>query len=312
MEFLRQLRAILLLCRPANLFLAATTQWLTFQFIIAPAISNPLLTGWVLYQFIACTVLLAAGGFVINDILDIKTDLINRQRRTFLPRVLSVNTAYILYTFFVLTGAVLAVHIASRVGNLWLSTIYFGWAFLLFAYSKWLKATVLLGNIVVSLFIAGTPAMLGFAERKGICAIDNEQHREWVLELLLVMVAISFLVNLAREIVKDMEDKPGDLAAGMITFAGRFHERTVLLTIMGLLSGSIVLIVGWLLKTSVPLALQQYAMMILFVLAPLGVGIQIVTKSTHKRHMTDLSGLLKWILAAGVVTLILTAKSIQP
>jgi geranylgeranylglycerol-phosphate geranylgeranyltransferase len=67
---------------------------------------------------------------------------------------------------------------------------------LLFLYDAYLKRTVLIGNLVVAL-VAGLAFIYG-----GI-AVGNVNVALWAF-------ALAFLFHLGREIVKDMEDAPGD------------------------------------------------------------------------------------------------------
>ena len=79
---------------------------------------------------------------------------------------------------------------------------------LLFIYSATLKKLPLIGNITVA-FLTGLAFIYGgFASGNPVAAI--------------VPAVFAFLINLIREIVKDIQDIEGDTKAGVITFPIKF------------------------------------------------------------------------------------------
>ncbi len=310
MEFLGKLPLYIALCRPINLILAGLTQWGVHQYILKPFLPVEILEGPLLLLFILCTACLMAGGFVINDILDLESDVINRPLKPLSSLRISKSSAVVFYELLLLSGAVLAVYIAWKIGELPLAMMYFGWAFLLFAYSKWWKGTVLVGNGIVSLFVASVPAMMLFAERAAFFAIQHVYLKKMIYELILMMVVLSFLINFVREIAKDVEDESGDSIAGYQTLVIKYGKKAAKIMMLCLIFITMLVCGIWIFFTSISLTLQQVAMMGLFIIAPLGVAIQILTSSTHKRNMSDLSALLRWILLAGVITCLTFSQSL--
>ena len=93
------------------------------------------------------------------------------------------------------------------------STFLLGFAaVLLFVYSRFWKRALLVGNLVVAALIAAVLLYGGWAvgapEAAGVGAF------------------FAFLTTLAREIVKDVEDVPGDAAADARTLAVVIDEGT--------------------------------------------------------------------------------------
>ncbi len=79
---------------------------------------------------------------------------------------------------------------------------------ILFVYSKFLKQIPLIGNITVA-FLTGLVFIFG-----GV-VVENPIAA-------IVPAVFAFLINLIREIVKDMEDVEGDNKVGVITFPIKF------------------------------------------------------------------------------------------
>jgi len=94
---------------------------------------------------------------------------------------------------------------------------------LLFLYSKYLKRIPLLGNVTVA-FLTGLVFIFG-----GV-VVSNPGAA-------IVPAVFAFLINLIRELVKDMEDIEGDKIAGVITFPIKYSlkKTSILILIIGLL-----------------------------------------------------------------------------
>lgn len=291
--------------------MACTTQWAIYHFLLQPVLERRTLDDFLLGLFIFCTGILAAGGFVINDITDVQTDSINKPDRTIIPNRLSIKTARHWYHILLLLGGVIAAYIAFQIDKPLYTLIYVFWAILLYGYSIWWKGTILAGNMLVSFFIASTPAMTAFAEREALFQISDVVSRNLVFEILVAIVLMSFLVNFIREIAKDVDDKTGDDLAGYKTMPVRYgiEKAKKIMLLVSIIT--IAILVLWLLNTSLPLRLPHIAMMALFVIAPLGIGIQILTDSTHKRTMASLSNLYKWVLFSGLITYITISYSLH-
>jgi geranylgeranylglycerol-phosphate geranylgeranyltransferase len=194
--------------RPHNLLVAAPT----------------ILVGWtaaagrapdaaLLFAILAGTVVAAAGN-VINDYFDADIDRINKPRRPIPSGRLTRRHAW---RYYWLLNA-LAIALAVPAGGRTLIAVAV-WTFCLFVYSAVLKTRLLLGNLMVSAvsssgFVLG--AWLGGEPRAGV-----------------VPASLAFLFIMGREIVKDVEDLPGDRACGASTLARTLGARRALVVALG-------------------------------------------------------------------------------
>ena len=176
------------------------------------------------YDFVIlvmATLLITAGGYVINDYFDIKTDLINRGSvlvGTKVPRRQAMKWHNILNVIGVAAGF----YISWRVGFLWMGMIFLLVSGLLYFYSSSYKRQFLVGNIIVSVLTAMVPFMVVLFEAPvlysyyAINAVDLPD-----LSLIFYWVGgfaiFAFLTTLTREIIKDIEDFEGDVAYGRNT-----------------------------------------------------------------------------------------------
>ena len=188
--------ALVELLRPVNGLMAAAAVLVGAFVSRSPTHWGPAFAG-------AAAAFLAAGAAnALNDRLDVATDSINRPGRPIPSGRLTTRAAG--WAAFVcgLAALALAVAVAPRA-----VALVFVWLVLMALYSSALKGVPLAGNVVVSL-VASTPFLMG--------GFTQGSYR-----LSLVPCALAFLVHLAREIVKDVEDAAGDEAAGVRTLAVR-------------------------------------------------------------------------------------------
>lgn len=174
----------------------------------------------------------AAGANALNDSADAAVDAVNRPGRPVPSGRVTRGGA------LALAGAAFAVSLglAALVSGRAFA-LAAGWATLSALYSRALKRVPLVGNIAVSA-VASTPFLMGgFSQEKYL--------------LSLIPTALAFLLHLAREIVKDVEDADGDRLAGMATLAVRAGPRVSLNVARGVLISLIGL-------AAVPFALRVY------------------------------------------------------
>lgn len=148
----------------------------------------------------------AAGANAINDLFDIEIDRVNRPERP-IPRgdltVADAKRAWIATSVFAA--------FCSWIVGVWPFAIVVGAITVLYWYSRSLKATPLVGNLVVG-------GMTGLAFIYGAAAVGP-------IERGIVPALFAFLVNVARELVKDIEDREGDALAHAATLPVRYGVR---------------------------------------------------------------------------------------
>ena len=214
------------LVRPVNVAIVFVT--IVVAGILAKADGWDML--WVLVAGISGA-LIAAGGNAINDYFDVNADKINRPDRP-LPRgTITLKEARTIW--MCTSGTGLALSALLGVWNLLLAAVWVGG---LFVYSRQLKGTVLVGNVTVAF-------MTGMAFPFGALVVGRPG-------LGLFPGLFAFLANLAREILKDVEDVDGDATVNVVTLPVKHGEGA------GLLAATIVL-----------------AVLVLFTILPVMVGV---------------------------------------
>lgn len=295
--------------RPLNLAIIALVFMILRFSLFQPAAENYALQLTLslpeyLLLMLSC-MLIAGGGYIINDIRDQKADQINKPNQVFVGNYLTVQQAGYWYVVLSVSGLALGVFAAWKTGNIQLAGVHIICAVLLYLYAVSLKKITLLGNLIVSLLILFsvlTPALFEPAiyqlARPGDWYAANEIWR-WVLGLGL----FSFLLTLVREIVKDMEDRPGDASVGDRSIpiawgmdAAKGISAAVLLVISTALCFAAVYLYN---KYNV-----YYYSIYLIILLPVFIWlIYRVIKAENTRHFAVISASLKGLMLAGLLVL---------
>ena len=226
-------------------------------------------------------VCVAAGANAINDYFDVETDKINRPDRPIPRGALEPRHAY-----FVWAGTSAAGLLSAWFTGLYPFIIAFGAVILLYIYSRRLKSTPLLGNLAVGF-------MTGLAFIFGAVAVGNPDAG-------IMPFVFAFLVNLAREIVKDIEDREGDRSSGAATFPIRFGVRKSRIIITFAL---VVLVAATFHAYEARMYGEVYLWLVILADLCLAYVAIYVWRSDEPRHMRLMSNALKAAMVFGLAAL---------
>lgn len=301
-----KLLSFLKLIRFPNLAIVALTQYLLQYLVLLPALReaglSPILDGFRFSLLVFTTVLIAASGYLINDILDYESDLINKPDMVFVNRVFAMKMVWWLYALTILIGFAIAWYLALYVKNLPLVLIYPTAVSLLYFYSKKLKKMPLWGNLTVAVFCAFVAGVVLFAERENFVKMGESGR---VVQVLFGgYLLFAFLSTMLREIVKDLEDMEGDAKLGLQTLPIRFGEKAARSWALGsgfLLLVSMFFFLHWLWQRQAFLSL---AFAVLGVTLPLVYSLFFIAKSNTKAQYKQASTLAKLIMLAGLILLV--------
>jgi 4-hydroxybenzoate polyprenyltransferase len=175
------------------------------------------LADWQFALLVLSTIFIAAGGYIINDIMDQETDSINRPNQVIVGRSISESMAYNLYFGFTIAGALIGFYLSNLIYRDNFFGIFIITSLLLYIYATSFKQIAVIGNILVSLALALSVIIVGlFDIIPATDQVNRFQMMLW-LELLFDYAVFAFLLNFIREIIKDLEDIKGDYNQGMRT-----------------------------------------------------------------------------------------------
>ena len=297
------------LLRFPNLVIIVLTQGVVYFYILRSSLVEaglaPTLSVATFGQLSLATVLVSAGGYLINDLFDRTPDRHNSGRVPAVERF-GLRRGWWLYGMLTLAGAVLSIALAYQLQEwkwLWL---YPASILLLAAYSPYIKPRPFWGNLLVAFYCAGVPGLIWLGERhrlERLTALDPAagQLVEYTLSLFLVF---AFLVTLLRELVKDLEDLPGDRAAGRRTLAvfwGEAPTRQLSLACGAGLAVFLPLSLGWL----APPPATELITMVGILLAGLCFLLFRLSRARSPAAYRFLSRGLKWYMLGGLLFLLL-------
>jgi len=283
---LRLLKIISLISiiRGYNILVIALAQYLASIYIMAPGLPvRQVVLDPKLFVLVLVSAMVIAAGYIINSFYDSEKDLINKPRKSMLDRLVPQSTK--LYAYFTLNF--LAVLFAGYVS--FRAAVFFAaYVFGIWIYSHRIKRIAFIGN-VVSALLAITPFFAIFVYYKNFETV------------IFVHALFLFLLILAREMIKDVESLPGDLAQGYRTFPILYGMQIskwwitgiVLLTLIPALLLIVNFDVGWM--------VLYFGGSILFLI----LFVVLLWKSKTTMHFLWLHNILKLIIVVGVFSILL-------
>lgn len=218
---------LLNLIRYKNLIMMALMMLMMKLCVIDPLIRifnlTPTFTYLDFVVLVLGQILVAAGGYVINDYFDMKADKINRPDTRIVGEEVSRGAATNLHLTTSIAGCVLGFLVSMRVGFWPLSLLFPFEVGLLWFYSSAYKGMFLVGNLVVAFLVGSLPFLPSLYEYRGLIAVDDPCITAGAFDPAVIIYwsvgygAFAFLTTLAREIIKDIEDIDGDTEQGCRT-----------------------------------------------------------------------------------------------
>tara|TARA_Y100000813_G_scaffold47986_1_gene33328 strand:+ start:125 stop:1108 length:984 start_codon:yes stop_codon:yes gene_type:complete len=152
------------------------------------------------------TILIAASGYIVNDIYDYNLDQINKPEKVVLGKFLKSRDAIIIYMMFNCLAIVLSIFLCMKIEQEIYILVFLLIIYCLWLYSKKLKKYKTIGNILIAFFISLSILNVPLFSYKNILSDD----RFFVFLIITILSVLAFLINVKREIIKDIEDIEGD------------------------------------------------------------------------------------------------------
>jgi 4-hydroxybenzoate polyprenyltransferase len=237
------------LIRYQNLLFIAFVQFVMGQVVLVPILQTfgfdaSIETG-LMFLLIIATVLIASGGYVINDYFDVKIDKINKPDKQIVSNKLSRHTAIILHQFLTGLGVTCGLILALIARSFTLAFIFIVIPGLLWFYSASYKRLFLIGNLVVSFISAMTVLVVGILQ----ISFLQKEYGSLIFETPIPgsfygwiggFAIFSFLCTLIREIIKDMEDEKGDREMECHTLPIRWGITKTKIFLYGLIAFTVI------------------------------------------------------------------------
>ena len=195
--------------------------WLMDKWVAVPVLEQSafaeVLPWYTLLLIALATILIAAGGYVVNDYFDVKIDRINRPDQLIVTRTVSREGAMHLSIGLSAAGVLCGLTAALLLRSMTLAIIFVLVPGLLWFYSSSYKRLFMIGNLTIALLSGLTPMVVAIANVAQLrlmpyadaflpyTSLEHDLYA-WLGGFAL----FAFLLTWIREIVKDMQDQQGD------------------------------------------------------------------------------------------------------
>lgn len=300
------------LIRYQNLLMLALMQ-LIIRYGLLKMQNIPLaLADWQYGLLILSTLLIAAAGYVINDIFDQQTDSENKPDKAIVGTRISEESAYYIYAGLNVTGVAIGFYLSNVIERPGFAAIFILIAATLYFYATSLKQMMILGNIVVALVLAASVLIVIVFDIFPATYDGNQRLMANISSVLFDYAVFAFIINLLREMVKDLEDVNGDYNQGMNTLPIALGVSRTVKIVFGLSFIPIVVLFDYINRYY--FANNLYLSVIyalVFVLAPMIYFTAKMWSAKNTNDFSHLSLVLKLVILFGVISMAIVSYNIN-
>ena len=264
---------------------------------------------------VVATVLLCIGGYLINDYFDVRIDAVNRPEHNRVGKEVRIRTIIIAHIVINVIAILIGFYLAFRVRSLNFGLIFPAISILLWLYSARYKRMLLWGNLIVAvlsalvIFIVWYFEFLHLRLHPSDFALMVPDFKE-TGGYFVAYGIFAFLVSLFREIIKDMEDMPGDSAYACRTLPIVFGTKRINHVVAFLVTCSFLLLAfgEWTFYNRGMMLVFWY--FIIVIEFPLVILVYKLYRAKKREDYHFLSNLCKLIMFAGILSIQLIAATI--
>lgn len=300
------------LIRYQNLLMLAFMQ-LLFRYGFLKLQKAPLsLADWQYCLLVLSTILIAAGGYVINNIFDQDTDNDNKPENVIVGRHLSEAAAYNIYAVLNIFGVGIGFYLSNVIERPGFAAVFIVIAATLYLYATSLKQMLIVGNIIVALLLSFSVIIIGIFDLLPATYDGNQKEMATLFSILTDYALFAFIINFIREIVKDLEDTNGDYNQGMTTLpivlgVERTSKVVFVLSILPILI--LLYYINKYFIGSDLLILAGYSL--LFIAGPLLYFTIKIYGAKKPKEFRHLSLVLKFVILFGVISVAVLSYNLQ-
>ncbi len=290
------------LIRYQNLLMLAFMQLVFRYLFLEQSYVDLALTDFNYILLVIATVCVAAGGYVINNIMDQETDEIAKPQNRVVGVSISETVAYNWYIGLTIVGVGIGFYLSNVIYKPTFASMFILVATLLYMYATSFKQIPVLGNVVVALLLSTSIIIIGLFDILPAIDVDNRFRMKEAFNILMEYAVFAFIINLIREIVKDLEDMDGDYQSGINTLPIMMGipKTKIIVGILTLIS--IGILAYYINSNLFELDYVIYYSMV-FIIGPLiYFGVKLINAVT-KKEFHHLSLVLKLILFFGIISI---------
>jgi 4-hydroxybenzoate polyprenyltransferase len=310
---MKKITGFIQLVRAGNLFIIALSLSLFYYLILVPAHHSKLFTNLLPFSttefimFVLSVVCVAAAGNIINDYFDFELDKEFKPNRPLAQGLFSLDTAIYLHAVFAFVGIGIGFYLGYAANSFKIGYIYVICQLMLYVYSAFLKKLPLAGNVLVSALTGFVFILLMLFELQFLRLLQFEGSG-YVLDVLMWQVkfygGFAFLTNLAREIVKDIEDAEGDAAHNINTLPVQFGTGVAKAVVFAVLA-VLLLGLGFFMKGFIAAgAMREFGYLAVAVVLPLLAVLVMLPMAKQQKDYSRISLILKIVMLMGILSML--------
>ena len=298
------------LIRFQNLLMLAFMQLVFRYLFLKQSYVDLALTDFNYILLIFATVCIAAGGYVINNIMDQDTDEIAKPQNRVVGVSVTETVAYNWYIGLTIVGVGIGFYLSNVMYKPTFASMFILVATLLYMYATSFKQIPVLGNVVVALMLSTSIIIIGLFDILPAIDVDNRFRMKEAFDILMHYAIFAFIINLIREIVKDMEDMDGDYQSGINTLPNAIGIQKTKIIVGVLTVISIGILAYYVNSNLFELDYVVYYAMILIVGPLIYFGVKLLNATT-KKEFHHLSLVLKIILFFGILSVVVIVYNLK-
>ncbi|WP_284652138.1 geranylgeranylglycerol-phosphate geranylgeranyltransferase [Flavobacterium terrisoli] len=261
---------------------------------------------------VLATVMIAAAGYIINDIMDQETDNDNKPNNVVIGKRISEAMGYNIYFALNVTGVGIGFYLSNTIQKPTFAGIFIIIVTLLYLYATTFKRMLLVGNLIVAFLLGISILIIGLYDLSPLTFESNRKEMGVYFSLLLDYALFAFIINFIREIVKDMEDVNGDYNQGMNTLPIVLGVSRTAKVVFGLAIMATLILLLYI-NTYLMNNQLYYAVIygLIFVVGPMIFFLVKIWNAKSKKDFHMLSTVLKWVIFFGILSILVINLNVK-
>jgi 4-hydroxybenzoate polyprenyltransferase len=228
------------------------------------------------------TVCIAAGGAVMQHIMNQEEDEIKQPKHRLVGTKISEAAAYNWYIGLTIVGVGIGFYLANVIYKPTFASLFVLVATLLYVQATNLKQIPLLGNCITALLVAISIAVIALFDIFPASDISNKVRMSEVFGILIDYAVLGFGLTLIKELLRDLKNRATDDMLGNNTVVTRFGLNKA----KSLLGVIIVVVLGAILYYCNTFLFELTIALSFILLTMVGpllfMGIKLITSTTQK------------------------------
>jgi 4-hydroxybenzoate polyprenyltransferase len=265
-----------------NLLLLVMMQLVFRYLFLTQSYIDLALTDFNYILLVLSTVCIAAGGAVMQHIMNQEEDEIKQPKHRLVGTTISEAAAYNWYIGLTIVGVGIGFYLANFIYKPTFASLFVLVATLLYVQATNLKQIPLLGNCITALLVAISIAVIALFDIFPATDISNKVRMSEVFGILIDYAVLGFGLTLIKELLRDLKNRATDDMLGNNTVVTRFGLNKA----KSLLGVIIVVVLGAILYYCNTFLFELTIALSFILLTMVGpllfMGIKLITSTTQK------------------------------